>query len=360
MPEAIRVRHRLGEYGIDMSVGGLETVAARVDAMCGPGRLHVISDETVGDLYGEDLVRALTKKGRVASMTLFPSGEASKNLDTIRRLWDALLAQDIDRGDTVIAFGGGVVGDIAGFVASTVLRGIDVLQVPTTLLAMADASIGGKTGINHASGKNLIGSFHQPVGVLAWLPALRTLPDREVRSGLAEVVKSAVITGERQVRLLESTASALVRREDAALRDVVWMAVECKADIVTQDTQERGRRRVLNFGHTFAHAIEHAQGYGQWTHGEAVAVGMLLACRFAVDTGYCRAEVPERLRALLQRLNLPIEAPSLSIDEWMAPIARDKKRTGDDVSLILCREFGDCASRPVSLGQLCGWLSKLS
>lgn len=360
MREAIRVNHGTGTYGIDMSVGGLETLAARIDALCSAGRLHVITDDTVRDLYGDDLAQALRAQRRTVSLQSFPAGEASKNLDTIRGLWDTLLDQDIDRGDTVVAFGGGVVGDVAGFVASSVLRGIDVIQVPTTLLAMADASIGGKTGINHRTGKNLIGSFHQPVGVLAWLPALRTLAHRELRSGLSEVVKSAVIAGERQVRLLEQAAMALEQRDDAALRDVVWMAVECKADIVSQDALEKGRRRVLNFGHTFAHAIEHASGYGEWTHGEAVAVGMLLACRFGVESGYCSADVPARLEGLLGRLNLPTQAPSLSIDEWMAPIGRDKKRTGDDVSLILCREIGTCEAQTVPLSHLCGWLSKLS
>lgn len=356
----IVVEHPLGRYTIDTSVGGLETLAARIDALAPSGRLHVISDSTVRDLYGEDLHRALVAGGRTASLQSFAAGEASKSLDTVRTLWDTLLAQDIDRGDTIVAFGGGVVGDIAGFVASTVLRGINVLQIPTTLLAMADAAIGGKTGINHATGKNLIGSFHQPAAVLAWLPGLRTLADRELRSGLSEVAKSAIIAGESEVRLLERLAPELERRSDDALYEVVWMAAQVKASIVSADARESGVRRILNFGHTFAHAIEHASGYGTWTHGEAVAVGVQLACRFSSDYGYCDSSVAERVTTLFQRLNLPSSPPSLTVEQWMQPISRDKKRVGSDVRLVLCRGMGACVTESVPLSQLCDWLSQVS
>lgn len=359
MPEALRVVVDGAAYVVDMSIGGLETLAARVDALAGPGRLHVLSDSNVHELYGDGFVEALAGRGRWVKCHVFEAGEASKSLATVSTLWDALLSDDIDRGDTVVAFGGGVVGDVAGFVASTVLRGIDVVQVPTTLLAMADASIGGKTGINHASGKNLVGSFHHPVAVLAWLPALRTQSDRELRSGLAEVVKCALIAGEQEFRLLEDTADALSRREDRALRDAVWMAAEVKAKIVTEDAREKGVRRILNFGHTFGHAIEHASGYGEWTHGEAVAVGMRMACQFGADAGYCGSDLPERVSQLLHRLNLPTENPSLSIPQWMAPIARDKKRSGQDLSLVICRRPGLCEAQRISMSRICGWLADL-
>lgn len=359
MPEALRVRVDGATYSVDVSTGGLETLAARVDALASPGRLHVITDSHVHELYGDGFVEALSARGRWVSCHVFEAGEASKSLQTVSTLWDGLLSDDIDRGDTVVAFGGGVVGDIAGFVASTVLRGIDVLQVPTTLLAMADASIGGKTGINHASGKNLVGSFHHPVAVLSWLPALRTQSDRELRSGLAEVVKCALIAGDQELRLLEERADALSRREDRALRDAVWMAAEVKAKIVTDDARERGVRRILNFGHTFGHAIEHASGYGEWTHGEAVAVGMRMSCRFGADMGFCEAALPDRVSELLTRLNLPTEHPSLSIEQWMAPIARDKKRTGQDLSLIVCKRPGLCESQTISMSRICGWLAEL-
>ena len=359
MTEPVQVRVDGGSYDIVTVPGSAETVANEIVARVATGRLLVLSDSNVWPLHGEALCSAFRSLGREVREFSVPAGEASKSLRTLGGLWDEAFEGPLDRGDVVVAVGGGVIGDLGGFVASTLMRGIRVVQVPTTVLAMADAAIGGKTGINLDCGKNLVGTFHQPSVVVQWTGSLGTLPLRELRSGLAEVVKSAVLAGEAELATLERSASALAAGDPAAVSAAVRMAGALKADIVSRDEREGGIRRLLNFGHTLGHAIETASGYGEWTHGEAVSMGMVLALRFGISRGITRDEELARVSALLGELKLPLSAPSLRVDEWMAPIERDKKRSGESVRMILCHSIGDCRDELTPLTDVVEWLRTL-
>jgi 3-dehydroquinate synthase len=262
----------------------------------------------------------------------------------------------VDRNDTVVALGGGVTGDLAGFVAATVLRGISFIQMPTTMLAMADAAIGGKTGINVGAGKNLVGSFYQPEAVLCWLPSLKSLDARELRSGMAEVVKSALIDGDEAVERVRDHASAALDYDIEALAHMAEIGAGLKARIVSDDVHEKGVRSYLNLGHTFGHAIEHAQGYGEWTHGEAISAGMVIAARYSVDHGHAEPSFTDTVIELLEAFDLPTEPPSMSLDEWETPIFRDKKRQGDSVKLILATGVGGVFAEPTEFRVLSKWL----
>lgn len=354
------VETRDGRCPIEAVEGDLAALAARIVAVAPRGRLIVVSDDTVGTLYGVALVSELTRLGHDARAVSFPAGEASKSIATAVALWTDLFSHPFDRGDSIIALGGGVTGDLAGFVASTAMRGVRVVQVPTSVLAMCDAAIGGKTGVNVDAGKNLVGTFHHPAAVLCWLPALASLDDREYRSGLAEAVKSALIDGAPSFDAIERDAEALARRDAEAIRRTVGMAAHLKARIVTEDDREQGVRRLLNLGHTFGHAIEHASGYGAWTHGEAVAAGMMAALRFGVDHGLTAPALLERLGRVLTALGLPTSPPALSVAEWVEPMSRDKKRQGEHIRLVLCRAAGACLDHPVTLTALTEWLPALS
>ena len=341
---------------IEVVRGGEAVVAEAVVAHRPAGRLLVVTDSHVRDAYAAPLVTTLVARGRSARLLCVAAGEASKSPAVLAGLWEEALAAPLDRGDAVIAVGGGVVGDLAGFLAATLLRGIAVVQVPTTVLAMADASIGGKTGINVSVGKNLVGAFHQPVAVLQWLDALSTLDDREYRSGLAEVVKSALIDGEEALAGLEAAAARLVARDGDALLQAIAMAARLKAGVVSRDVHEHGERALLNLGHTFGHAIEHGAGYGEWTHGEAVAAGMMCALRYGTATGVTDVGLAERVRALLAALGLPTDPPAMHLDAWLGPMTRDKKRAGDEVKLILCRRAGACEVVRTGYDALSNWL----
>ena len=344
-------------YPVSFIGGSLDSLAGQVSEHAS-GRIIVVSDANVSRLYGKALVRSLTELGRQARILQFSAGESHKTMSTVEALWAGIFAEAVDRGDTIVALGGGVVGDVAGFIASTVMRGIRFVQCPTTVLAMSDAAIGGKTGVNTAFGKNLVGSFYQPKAVVAWTPSLATLSDREVRSGLAEVVKSALLSGESELRTLEKDAPALAKRAPDALHRAAAMAARVKCEIVSNDIHERGNRALLNLGHTFGHAIEHASGYGTWTHGEAVAAGIVLALRYSATLDWTTDALTERVKQLQSSLGLPNDAPPLSIDDWMDPILRDKKRSGEQVKLVLCRGIGNCVTHATDLTTLKSWLSR--
>lgn len=334
-------------------------IDALAEAVCHahPGStVHRISDSTVAALHGSALDEALRRRGRTIHPLVFPAGEAHKNLDTVAALWTDLLEKGVERADAVLAFGGGVTGDIAGFVASTVLRGIAIVQAPTTTLAMCDAAIGGKTGFN-LHGKNLVGTFAPPVAVLAWTPALHTLPGRELRSGLAEVVKSAVLAGEADLAALEASAHQCLVPGSDALHRALERAAALKVRIVREDLRERGVRRLLNLGHTFAHAIEAATGYTRYTHGEAVAIGLVLAARAAASYGGSSVELLDRLVGLLDALGLPTSAPALPANTWQAHLRQDKKKHNNLVSLILPLRPGDVDILPVNPIDLSEWLA---
>jgi 3-dehydroquinate synthase len=295
----------------------------------------VVSNETVAPLYLERLREDLG--GRSVQAVSLPDGEAWKTLETVSGVLDSLVAARAGRDTTVIALGGGVVGDIAGFAAACYMRGVALIQVPTTLLAQVDSSVGGKTGVNHSGGKNLIGAFHQPRIVLIDTDTLGTLPDRELSAGLAEVIKHAAIADAAFFGWLEDNVGALRERDPAALAHAIRRCCEIKAQVVAEDERETGRRALLNFGHTFGHAIEHCQGYGEWLHGEAVAAGMVMAAQFS---GLPQADVA-RLGALISAAGLPTAPPDAGAAALREAMGLDKKARGGKLRFILLRAIGE-------------------
>jgi 3-dehydroquinate synthase len=287
------------------------------------------------------MLALLGRIGPPVGATVVPAGEPSKCVRELERLWRDLVRCGCDRSSSIITFGGGVVGDLAGFAAASVLRGVDFLQVPTTLLAMVDASVGGKTGINLPEGKNLVGAFHQPRAVVADLEYLRTLPERELRSGWAEVIKTAAIFDARLFRELERDRGALLRRSGAHLERVVARCVAIKAEVVRKDEREAGSRRLLNFGHTLGHGIEAVQSYGGLLHGEAVAVGMAFAAELGEALGITPPPAARRLTALLKAFALPTRISGLSADRLLVAMARDKKRGRRGLRWVLLRRLGE-------------------
>jgi len=271
---------------------------------------------------------------------ILPDGEAFKTLETLNRIFDALLAASADRRTVLVALGGGVVGDIAGFAAATYQRGVPYIQVPTTLLAQVDSSVGGKTAVNHALGKNMIGAFHQPLAVVADTDTLTTLPERELAAGLAEVVKHGAIRDAAFLEWIDANAAALRARDAAALAHAIRRSCEIKAALVAEDERETGLRALLNFGHTFGHAIESGLGYGTWLHGEAVAAGMALAARFSARQGRIPSAAAERLIAVMNKLGLPVDAPKMPPERWLEYMGRDKKNRDGRVTLILLDALG--------------------
>ncbi|ROR34118.1 3-dehydroquinate synthase [Inmirania thermothiophila] len=305
-----------------------------------PGRqVMVVTNETVAPLYLDALAPAL--EGLERREVVLPDGEAHKTLATVAGIWDALLDAGFHRTATVLALGGGVVGDIAGFAAACYQRGVAFVQVPTTLLAQVDSSVGGKTGVNHPLGKNMIGAFHQPRCVLADVATLDTLPERELRAGLAEVIKYGLIRDPDLFAWLEARMPALLARERRALVEAVAHSCRNKAAVVAADEREAGQRALLNLGHTFGHAIERVLGYGIWLHGEAVAAGMVLAARLSVEMGWLEPAALERIVALLEAAGLPT-APPREADggAMLEAMGLDKKVADGRWRLVLLRGIG--------------------
>ncbi|MEE4162597.1 MAG: 3-dehydroquinate synthase [Woeseiaceae bacterium] len=294
----------------------------------------VVTNTVVGPLYRDRLEAGL--QGLEVAVVELPDGEAYKTLATMTTILDALVEARAGRDTTVIALGGGVVGDIAGFAAATYMRGVDFIQVPTTLLAQVDSSVGGKTGVNHPRGKNLVGAFHQPRCVLIDTDTLATLPERELSAGLAEVIKYGAIVDPEFLAWLEANMELLRARDREALAHAIGRSCELKADVVAEDEREAGRRAILNFGHTFGHAIERCQGYGAWLHGEAVAAGMIMAARLS---GLPSVDVA-RLGDLLRRAGLPVEPPAIPAEDMLAAMGHDKKVTGRRLRFILLDALG--------------------
>jgi 3-dehydroquinate synthase len=320
--------------------GALAALEVDLAARAAARRLVVVSDSNVAPLHGEPLVRRLRDRGLAADLVAFPAGEANKTRETKARVEDALSALGADRATIVVALGGGVTGDLAGFVAATWMRGIDVVQAPTSLLAMADAALGGKTGVDVGAGKNLVGAFHQPVALYADTDLLATLSDDDYRNGFAEIVKSAAIGDAAAFARLERDAEALRSRRRAPAERALAACLRIKARVVARDERESGLRMILNFGHTAAHAVEAASGYAV-PHGAAVAMGMAAEARIAIDAvGFPRADA-ERLERLLAELGLPLRAPDgLSRDGLVAAMARDKKNAAGAVRCALPRAIG--------------------
>jgi len=330
-------------YAIHVGSGILGQLGSRL-AAAGSRRAVVIADAAVVEPHAAAVVAGLEQADLAADLLTVPSGEASKSLAEAGRLWEALARLGIDRQTVVVAVGGGVVGDLAGFVAAGFARGIPCWQVPTTLVAQVDSAIGGKTGINLAAGKNLVGAFWQPQGVLADIDTLATLPEREFTSGLAEVVKYGMILDAEFFTWLEENTAAIVAREPAAIGRIVHRSAELKAFVVERDEREQtGLRACLNYGHTFAHAFETATGYGTLLHGEAVSLGMVAAARLACALSRIDESVADRQHRLLERLGLPVVTDRLtgvSDETLLAIMARDKKTLHGQLRFVLPDRIG--------------------
>ena len=344
--QTIHVKLEQRSYQIDVGAKHLATAQKLIASLPAP-RAIVISNTVVAPLYAKALKDALTG-ANVAVRTLdLPDGEVYKTLDTLNIIIEFLLIHAVDRNTTLIALGGGVIGDIVGFAAATYQRGMPFIQVPTTLLALVDSSVGGKTAVNHPRGKNMIGAFYQPKYVLADIEVLNTLPAREFNAGLAEVIKYGLILDAPFFDWLEINLDALLARELAALEIAVARCCEIKAHVVAADEREtakEGGRALLNLGHTFGHAIETGLGYGAWLHGEAVACGMLCAAKFSEQ--YCGLDSTSvaRIQHILERANLPTNLPAialLSTEDMLYHMERDKKNEATQIRLILMRKIGD-------------------
>ncbi|MFO1427064.1 MAG: 3-dehydroquinate synthase [Steroidobacteraceae bacterium] len=330
-------------YPILIGSGLLAPGALPGDAI-GARDVAIVTNTIVGPLYCARLRAALEAASaaprRIIEVVL-PDGEVHKTLDNVARVLDVLVAHRFSRDCCVVALGGGVVGDMAGFAAACYQRGVDFVQVPTTLLAQVDSSVGGKTGVNHPGGKNLIGAFHQPRAVIADTDTLGTLPDRELRAGLAEVIKYGLICDASFLDWIETHADRLLARDAPSLAQAIRRSCEIKAAIVARDEREQGDRALLNLGHTFGHAVEAVTGYGSWLHGEAVGAGMLMAATMSARAGMLPSADVERVRALLRRVGLPTEAREVGAEAALQAMRIDKKVKAGQIRFVLLRRIGE-------------------
>jgi len=332
-------------YPIIIGPGALERLPQAISGLGPPSRLHLVSDARVWAFWGARISRLLGRAGFPLGRTVVPAGERSKSASTLTRLWRDLARVGCDRRSLVVAFGGGMVGDLAGFASASAFRGLDFVQVPTTLLAMVDASVGGKTGINLPEGKNLVGAFHQPRAVVIDLDLLRTLPPRELRAGWAEVIKTAAIRDARLFRYLEGRRASLLRGDPAPLLEVVRACLSIKAEVVQRDERESSLRMVLNFGHTLAHAIEAARSYRGLLHGEAVAIGMAFAARLGEALGATEPGTASRLERCLGAYGLPVSGGRMPVGPLLRAMKRDKKRGPAGLRWVLLRRIGRAVVR---------------
>jgi len=309
------------------------------------GRAAIVTNAVVAPLYLDRVRRALSASGAQTIDIVVEDGEQAKDWGTLDLVFDALLSARCDRQTVIVALGGGVIGDLAGFAAAVYQRGVPFIQVPTTLLAQVDSSVGGKTAINHPRGKNMIGAFHQPLAVISDVATLDTLPDRELRAGLAEVIKHGLALDARFTEWLETNIGRLLARDPEALTHAVRCSCELKAQIVAADERESGRRALLNFGHTFGHAIETGLGYGTWLHGEAVAAGMVMAAELSARSGAIGEAEVRRVRELIARAGLPAAGPSLAPDRYLELMAVDKKAAQGRIRFVVLEAIGHSALR---------------
>jgi 3-dehydroquinate synthase len=303
-------------------------------------QVAIVTNTTVAPLYLEKVAEPLRSQGVSIIPIVLPDGEQYKNAEVLNTIYDALLANRCERSTTLMALGGGVVGDMCGYAAATFLRGVPFIQVPTTLLSQVDSSVGGKTGINHPLGKNMIGAFYQPQLVLADTDTLNTLPDRELSAGIAEVIKYGLIRDPDFFDWLETNMHLLVARDPHALSYAIYRSCQNKAEVVALDERESGERALLNLGHTFGHAIENGMGYGVWLHGEGVAAGTLLAAQMSQRMGWLTADEVARIARLFEAANLPIEAPALGVEKYLDLMGLDKKVADGKIRLVLLQSIG--------------------
>jgi 3-dehydroquinate synthase len=342
-----RVGIELADRSYDIVIGaGLLGDASSLDGLPAAATVVIVTNPTVAGLYAERLRSLLRFKYQNVLTVELPDGEAYKDWSSLNRIFDAMLGAGCDRKTLVFALGGGVVGDMAGFAAACYMRGVPFVQIPTTLLAQVDSSVGGKTAINHPLGKNMIGAFYQPLRVLADLDTLDTLPERELSAGLAEVIKYGPIADDAFLDWIDAHLDALLARDKPALAHAVKRSCEIKAWVVGQDERESGLRAILNFGHTFGHAIEAGLGYGEWLHGEAVGCGMVMAINLSQRLGLVDAAYADRLTRLIERARLPIVGPALGGDRYLELMRVDKKSEGGEIRFVVIDAPGRAAMRP--------------
>ena len=340
----IRVALERNPYNVVIGAGALASLGEQMlEAEVQPGRrVLVVSNPDVATPYGDACLHSLRQAGFSVELLVIDAGEHQKTPATVAAIHDAAYNAKLERSSLMVALGGGVVGDMTGFAAATWLRGIQVVQVPTTLLAMVDASIGGKTGVNHPRGKNLIGAFHQPRLVLIDPSTLNTLPEREFRAGMAEVIKYGLIADANFFNELIDQRHQLRARDPDFLRQVVARCCQIKADVVGRDEREAGIRAILNYGHTFGHAIEKVSGYGEWLHGEAVACGMVMATRLSILRGTIKQDTLDSLLAFLETFDLPCTPPAaMSLDDFLQAMSGDKKVIDGRIRFIVLQSLGD-------------------
>jgi 3-dehydroquinate synthase len=343
--ESLRVALGPRSYPIHIGAGLIDR--AELYAPCLRGTAAIVTNEVVAPLYLARVRKTIESTGARVVEIAVPDGEQAKSWTLLERIFDRLLQARLGRDAVIVALGGGVVGDLAGFAAATYQRGIDFIQIPTTLLAQVDSSVGGKTAINHPLGKNMIGAFHQPRAVIADVAVLDTLPARELRAGLAEVIKHGVALDAPFVDWLEQNLEKLLARDRAALTYAVRRSCELKAAIVAADERESGVRAHLNYGHTFGHAIEAATGFGPWLHGEAVATGMVMAAELSAGAGTLMRADAARIRALVARAGLPTRPPALAPERWLELMSHDKKASGGRTRYIVLEGLGRAKQMPV-------------
>ncbi len=350
MSTLVTVQTEGGQYPIHIGAGRLAHLGSVVPQDA--SRIAVISNPTIYEIYGRQIEIALAQTGKSVHVVLIPDGEEHKNWDTLNTIFDALLAQQFDRQSLIVALGGGVVGDMAGFAAACFMRGVRFIQVPTTLLAQVDSSVGGKTAINHPRGKNMIGAFYQPIAVEIDTQVLATLPKRELTAGLAEVIKYGLIEDVEFLQWCRANVEELLAGNVQALRYAIQRSCEVKAAIVSEDERESGRRAILNFGHTFGHAIEAGLGYGEWLHGEAVGCGMVMAAELSRQLGYLSAEEVAQTRALVAAIGAPVQAPKWPLERWYTLMQSDKKALGGELRFVVLTEMGQADVQRVGMDQV--------
>ncbi len=351
--EKIEVGLESNSYPILIGQGIIADLGLSLSSIAFPRKVSIVSNQLVFSLYGEAVIKSLEQSGFTATVILIGDGEAYKTQETLATVYDQFVAADMDRSCGVIALGGGVVGDLAGYAAASYMRGIACIQVPTTLLAQVDSSVGGKTAVNHPKGKNIIGAFYQPQLVCIDVDVLSTLAEREYLSGLAEVVKYGIIRDLNFFNWLDSNSEALLNRDSDALTYAIKTSCQIKANIVEIDEKESGIRAFLNFGHTFGHAIETLTGYKSFLHGEAVSIGMVVASKVSERQGGCSASDVAHIITLLQRFKLPVIPPSFSLESYIESMMHDKKVKEGRLQMVLNRGIGQAEivdiADPISL-----------
>ena len=340
--ETVQVSLGQRSYSIKIGTGILATIGKQLQRHnFRVGRIGLITDTTVAALYLGPLIDVLTAEGFEPVIVEIPPGEAQKNISSLQLIYDKLITARLDRDAPILALGGGVIGDLTGFAAATLQRGVPLVQIPTTLLSQVDSSVGGKTAVNHPHGKNLIGAFHQPSMVVIDVAALKSLPDREFVSGVAEVIKYGIILSPELFQSFEKNIDSLLAREDQILASVIRSCCQLKASVVQEDEKDSGYRSILNFGHTMGHAIENATGYKRFLHGEAVAIGMVFAAKLSEASGLCSTGTHDRIINLLAKAGLPVVLPTdIAHDRLRSGLSTDKKIAAGKVKFVCLKELG--------------------